>query len=41
MVNVQLHQPYRRTWHEALSTLLEQERDITIWEPLRADHKGC
>jgi quinol monooxygenase YgiN len=39
VVNVQLQRPYRRAWHEALPTLLEQERDITIWEPLRADHR--
>jgi (4S)-4-hydroxy-5-phosphonooxypentane-2,3-dione isomerase len=39
VLDVQLHRPYRRAWHEALPTLLEQERDITIWEPLRADHK--
>ncbi|MGH6882030.1 putative quinol monooxygenase [Hypericibacter sp.] len=39
VVNVQLHRPYRRAWHEALPTLLEQERDITIWEPVRADRK--
>ena len=37
VVNIQLHRPYRRLWHEALLTILEQERDITIWEPLRAD----
>jgi quinol monooxygenase YgiN len=39
VVNVQLHRPYRRAWHEALPTVLKQERDITIWEPLRADRK--
>jgi autoinducer 2-degrading protein len=39
VVNVQLHRPYRRAWHEALPTILEQERDITIWDPLRADRK--
>lgn len=39
VVNVQLHRPYRRAWHEALSSILEEERDITIWEPLRADRK--
>jgi quinol monooxygenase YgiN len=41
VVNVQLHQPYRRAWHEALPAMLEEERDITIWEPLRADYKRC
>ncbi|HTV70850.1 MAG TPA: antibiotic biosynthesis monooxygenase [Rhizobiaceae bacterium] len=39
VVNVQLHQPYRRAWHEALPAMLEEERDIAIWEPLRADYK--
>ena len=32
-----MHRPYRRAWHEALPTLLERERDITVWEPMRAD----
>jgi autoinducer 2-degrading protein len=36
---VQLHRPYRRAWHDALRALLQQERDIAIWEPLRADRK--
>jgi (4S)-4-hydroxy-5-phosphonooxypentane-2,3-dione isomerase len=39
VLNVQLHRPYRRAWHDALPTLLEQDRDITIWEPIRADRK--
>ncbi len=39
VVNVQMHRPYRRAWHEALPTLLERERDISIWEPMRADRK--
>jgi len=36
VLSVQLHRPYRRAWHDALPTLLEQERDITIWQPIRA-----
>jgi quinol monooxygenase YgiN len=39
VLNVQLHRPYRRAWHETLPVLLEQERDITVWEPLRADSR--
>jgi (4S)-4-hydroxy-5-phosphonooxypentane-2,3-dione isomerase len=39
VVNVQMHRPYRRAWHEALPTVLERERDITIWETLRADRR--
>jgi (4S)-4-hydroxy-5-phosphonooxypentane-2,3-dione isomerase len=39
VLNVQIHRPYRRAWHDALPTLLQQDRDITIWEPVRADRK--
>ena len=39
VLNVQLHRPYRQTWHEAIPHLLEQERAITIWEPIRSDRK--
>lgn len=34
---IQLQRPYRQAWHEALSELLREPRDIMIWEPLRAD----
>ena len=37
VLNVQLQRPYRRTWHEALPALLQQEREITMWAPVRAD----
>jgi quinol monooxygenase YgiN len=36
---VQLHRSYRRAWHDALPGLLERERAISIWEPLRADRQ--
>jgi (4S)-4-hydroxy-5-phosphonooxypentane-2,3-dione isomerase len=39
VLNVQLHRPYRQTWHQALPYLLERERDITIWDPIRSDRK--
>jgi quinol monooxygenase YgiN len=39
VVNVQLHRPYRRAFHETLPALLEQDRDITVWAPLRSDRK--
>jgi quinol monooxygenase YgiN len=39
VLNIQLHRPYRRAWHEALPAVLQQDRDITIWEPIRADRK--
>jgi (4S)-4-hydroxy-5-phosphonooxypentane-2,3-dione isomerase len=37
VLNVQLHRPYRRAWHEALPHLLARDRDIAIWEPMRSD----
>ena len=40
VLNVQLQRSYRRTWHEALPGLLEEERDITIWEPIRSDRNA-
>jgi autoinducer 2-degrading protein len=39
VVKVQLRRPYRRAWQDALSIVLERERDITISEPIRADRK--
>jgi quinol monooxygenase YgiN len=37
VLKVQLHRPYRRAWHEALPELLADDRDITVWQTLRAD----
>ncbi len=37
VVNVQLARPYRQAWHAALPEILAEERDITVWRPLRAD----
>jgi quinol monooxygenase YgiN len=37
VLDVQLHRPYRQAWHDALPRLLEREREITIWEPMRSD----
>jgi quinol monooxygenase YgiN len=34
---VQLQRPYRQAWHAALPELLQSPRDISIWQPLRAD----
>ena len=39
VLNVQLARPYRQAWHEALPSVLERERDITIWEPVPSDRK--
>ena len=41
VLKVQLNRPYRQAWHEALPTLLEGDRDITVWEPLRTDRAGA
>lgn len=37
VLNVQLHRPYRQAWHAALPQLLEAEREIGIWEPIKAE----
>jgi quinol monooxygenase YgiN len=37
VLDVQLHRPYRAEWHAALPELLEKEREISMWEPIRAD----
>jgi quinol monooxygenase YgiN len=40
VLKVQLHRPYRKAWHDALPQILVGERDISVWHPLRADHKS-
>jgi quinol monooxygenase YgiN len=40
VVNVQLERPYRRTWHAALPEVLAEPRDISVWQPLRADRRA-
>ena len=37
---VQLQSPYRRAWHDALPALLRRPRDVTVWQPLRADRNS-
>jgi quinol monooxygenase YgiN len=37
VMTVQIHRPYRKAWHDALPELLNGERDISVWEPMRAD----
>ncbi|HEX5326448.1 MAG TPA: putative quinol monooxygenase [Acetobacteraceae bacterium] len=39
VINVQLHRPYRRAWHEALPSVLAREREVSVWEPFRADRR--
>ena len=41
VLTVQLQRPYRRAWHEALPTLLQQERGVAMWEPIRADRRAA
>jgi quinol monooxygenase YgiN len=40
VLNVQLSRSYRKAWHDALPRILQQERDITIWEPMRSDRRA-
>jgi quinol monooxygenase YgiN len=37
VLKVQLLRPYRAEWHAMLPELLEAEREIGIWEPIKAD----
>ena len=37
VLEVQLRRSYRRCWHEALPRLLQRDRDVAIWAPIRAD----
>ena len=37
VVKVQLKRAYREAWHQALPELLSKPRDVSIWEPLRAN----
>jgi quinol monooxygenase YgiN len=37
VVNVQLQRPYRQAWHAALPEILREPREISTWQPLRAD----
>lgn len=37
VVSVQLARPYRAAWHAALPKLLETDRIVSIWSPVRSD----
>ena len=37
VLEVQLSRPYRQEWHAALPELLDGEREISMWQPLRSD----
>jgi quinol monooxygenase YgiN len=39
VLTVQLHRPYRQAWHAALPSLLERDRVISMWQPMRADRR--
>jgi quinol monooxygenase YgiN len=39
VVNEQLKRSYRRAWHDALPRVLEGEREISVWEPIKVDRK--
>lgn len=34
VVEVQIHRPYRKDWHEALPELLDGDRHIEVWQPV-------
>jgi quinol monooxygenase YgiN len=40
VVTVQLARPYREAWHAALPELLTEPREISTWQPMRADRKA-
>lgn len=37
VLDVQLKRHYRDEWHRALPDLLEGDRDVSMWIPLRSD----
>jgi len=39
VLTVQLLRPYRDAFHEALPELVSEPRDISIWQPFRADRR--
>jgi quinol monooxygenase YgiN len=41
VMNVQIHRPYRKAWHDALPDILAAERDISVWEPVRSDRRAA
>lgn len=38
VLDVQLKREYRNGWHDALPGLLQEPRDISVWEELRSDN---
>jgi quinol monooxygenase YgiN len=39
VLNVQMHRPYRRAYHDALGELLATPRDVSVWRPRRIDRR--
>ena len=39
VVNAQLNRPYRRARHDAQPRIVEGEREICVWEPIKVDRK--
>jgi quinol monooxygenase YgiN len=37
VIETQLGRSYRQRWHKALPGLLQRDRTITMWQPLRSD----
>lgn len=37
VLEVQVKRPYREAWHAALPELIEGERKISVWRPVRSD----
>lgn len=40
VVDIQLRRPYRQTYHDALPGLLAAPRDVSVWQPMRADRRA-
>ncbi|RKK05584.1 antibiotic biosynthesis monooxygenase [Pseudoroseomonas wenyumeiae] len=41
VVEVEIHRPYRAEWHAALPEILAAPREVSVWQPLRADGLGA
>lgn len=39
VLETQMHRPYRQAYHDALPSLLAAPRDISVWQPMRADRR--
>jgi quinol monooxygenase YgiN len=39
VLETQMRRPYRQAYHDALPDLLAAPRDISVWQPMRADRR--